>query len=338
MLKYYILSNPAEVRQEQLMVYTPGMGKLTVWEEFPELLEEEEVAEAGAQFSLAHYLVGLLRWRFRQQNYYAIGNMYIVSDNAPPIAPDAFMAEVVLSRAEQRAITSYDLREPNRPPPAIVFEISSKKTWKADVTEKITRYRDLGIREYFAYDPAEPRVWDDWLEEHRLLGWRYHNAQITYLYHNENGWLYSEVLGGWLMPDEENLWLVDADGNRVMTPEEELVIEREARTIAQEETARERQRAAEAFERANFEQLRADFEQFQADRERRKTKEAEQKAEQERIAREAIEQKMEQERIAREAIEQKVEQERLARKAAEARIEEGRRRLRELGLNPDDIL
>jgi Uma2 family endonuclease len=333
------------------MVYTPGMGKLSVWEEFPELLEEEDVAEANAQYNLAHYLVGLLRWRFRQQRYYVIGNMYIVDLEAHTIAPDTFMAEVVLSRAEQRLMTSYDLREPKRPVPSIVFEISSKKTWKADVREKITRYRDLGVREYFAYDPAEPRVWDNWLES-RLLGWRYENEQITYLYPNERGWLYSEVLGGWLMPDEENLWLVDENGNRFTTPEEELAIEREARIVAQEEAERERKRAEE-------ETKRADFEKFRADREQRKTKEAEQKAEQERLARQAVEQKAEQERLARQAVEQqnqlalqrleeerlKAEQERLAREtveqraeAAEARLEEGRRRLRELGLNPDDIL
>jgi Uma2 family endonuclease len=318
------------------MVYTPGRGKLSVWEEFPELFEDEEdVAEADAQYNLAHYLVGLLRWRFRQERYYVIGNMYVIDGNSPTVAPDAFMAEVVLSRAEQRAMTSYDLREPNRPPPAIVFEVSSKKTWKADVTDKIPRYRDLGVREYFVYDPAEPRVWDDWLQEHRLLGWRYHNGQITYLEHDERGWLYSEVLGGWLQPDEEHLWLVDENGNRFTTPEEELAIERAARRIAEEELERVRKRATEEYNRANFEQ-------FRADREQRKTKEAqqaqllaEQKAEQERLAREAIQQKVEQER---EAIQQKAAQERLAREAAEARIEEGRRKLRELGLNPDDIL
>lgn len=306
------------------MVYTPGMGKLSVWDEYPELLKEEEVAEAGAQFSLAHYLVGLLRWRFVEQNYYAIGNMYIVDGIATPVAPDAFMAEVVLSRAEQRAITSYDLRESNRPAPAIVFEVSSKKTWRADVTEKIERYRDLGIREYFAYDPAEPRVWDNWLEP-RLLGWRYdEGGQISYLEHNADGWLYSEVLGGWLMSDEEHLWLVDENGKKFTTPEEELAIERAARSLAQEEAERERKRAEEEYKRAQFEQ-------YLAEREREKTRKAEQRAAQERLAREVSEQRAQ-------TAEHQAQQERLAREAAEARIEEGRRKLRELGLNPDDIL
>jgi Uma2 family endonuclease len=55
--------------------------------------------------------------------------------------------------------------------PAVVFEMASRKTWKKDLGSKYERYEQLGVREYYIFDP-EFQFLDD-----PLIGFRLHRKK-----------------------------------------------------------------------------------------------------------------------------------------------------------------
>lgn len=186
--------------------------------QYPEL-EEEDVADSGAQHDLARYLETLLIWFYRAEGYYVNGNMYVLQEGYKPVAPDVFVAKTQISPSERPQIDSWDLREPNRPAPAIVFEFASTSTWDSDVGKKIERYQKMGVAEYFAYDPNMPEpVWND--KKLRLRGWRYEDGAILKIEPNDQGWLWSSVLQRWLAPDDSLIQLYDEKGNRELSESE----------------------------------------------------------------------------------------------------------------------
>jgi hypothetical protein len=146
------------------------------------------------------------------------------------------------------------MREPNRPAPRIVFEIASETTFEQDITDKIERYQHMGVEEYFAYDPATPRIWTS--HPSRLRGWRYVNGNPVELTLDARGWIWSQIFGKWLVPDGRYLRLYHTNGQRVTTAEEENVvlqqmvfvgnerIERMERWLEQERREKEQERQA----------------------------------------------------------------------------------------------
>jgi Uma2 family endonuclease len=244
----------------------------TLFEEFPDLLEleEGELADGGPQHALAHYLESLLKWFYRSEHWYVSGNMYVLQHNQPRIAPNVFICFTQLSEQEQSEITSWDMREPNRPAPRIVFEIASETTFEQDITDKITSYQQMGVEEYFAYDPATPRIWTS--QPSRLRGWRYANGNVIELNLDARGWMWSQVFGKWLVPDGRYLRLYHENGQRVTTAEEVLILqqmvfvaneraERAERWLEQEQQEKEEQRQIALKER----QARLEAEQREAE-------------------------------------------------------------------------
>ena len=57
--------------------------------------------------------------------------------------------------------------------PAVVFEMASSKTWRKDLGPKFRKYEELGVKEYFIFDP-EFQFLDDPLIGFRLRGGKYH--------------------------------------------------------------------------------------------------------------------------------------------------------------------
>jgi hypothetical protein len=93
----------------------------------------------------------------------------------------------------------------------VVFEILSEETWKKDVQEKPMAYAQLGVHEYFAYDPnpiplAGPTA-------QRLFGWQLDLASgsMVPLPMRPDGSLWSRELDSFLVPDEHVLRLYDSN-------------------------------------------------------------------------------------------------------------------------------
>lgn len=189
---------------------------------FPEeyLLEEDEMGESNSQFQLIRYLVGVLEWLFRIEKWYIAGNLELyhpeIRNSQAKITPDISVFKgIEISAQERRSLTSWDI-SPGRATPPVVFEISSRSTWRSDIWAGTDRkpaiFGRMGIKEYFAYDPHEPAVWSG-TQGRRLLGWRYENAEPVEIPADQQGRLWSEELNSWLKADGNYLRLYDRENH-----------------------------------------------------------------------------------------------------------------------------
>jgi Uma2 family endonuclease len=273
-----------------------------------EWLEEEDMPDNSLQDTLVFYLRSVLKWLYRLEDWAVPGNFLLIKANVGKAAPDIAVLKgyTNLQRRLERP-KSWVIDPPKRPAPPIVFEISSESTWQKDLDEKVVLYGQMGVKEYFAYDPDSPRTWVGRPE--RLLGWRYADGQPQELAPDQRGWLWSEEIESWLVPDGQNLWLYTAEGQARPSESEAADLERVAKEVAHHQA-----KAAQAAK-----------------------KEARQQAKAERAAKELAQQQAEAERIARETAQQQADLERMAKEAAQAELEAIRAKLRARNLDLDEL-
>jgi len=58
-------------------------------------------------------------------------------------------------------------------PPDVVFEISSRGTWKEDLQRKFFLYQDFGVKEYYIFDPEY-----DYLKDEPLVAYHLKNGEF----------------------------------------------------------------------------------------------------------------------------------------------------------------
>ncbi len=242
---------------------TQDLKSLEEWPGYAEFLlflEEEKVSESDPHSSLIRYLMAVLDWLYRVTGWYHNTDMGIFQPGYYPVSPDvALFKGLVLSEEERASLTSWALVLPNRPSPTVVFEVASEKTWREDVEadKKPLRYKQMGVREYFTYDPYPNQVWRE--ATTRLRGWRY-DASVEgisgqELELDEQGRLWSEELESYLIPDGTKLRLSDREGRLRPTADEMAALEGAARREAEErarseEAARRKEEAARRKEEA----------------------------------------------------------------------------------------
>jgi Uma2 family endonuclease len=165
----------------------------------------------------------------RQLPWYTASYMKITMrrpDGRPlDLAPDAFVAD-----AERRMRDSFDMAV-ERQPPRFVLEVVSKYSLTRDTKDKVAAYDALGVAEYAIFDSRE-RV-----RGPRLSGYRRDAGDAFVPWPPDaEGRLESRELGGLRLYVEDEHWLrlLDRDGDRLPSAEEEA----QART---EEVARLRE-------------------------------------------------------------------------------------------------
>ena len=129
------------------------------------------VAESDFQLTPLTYAREALRDYYRERgDVYVAANLFIYYEEEnrdAAVAPDVF---VVLG-APGHERHSYRLWEEPKGPD-FVLEVTSRSTWREDEGRKRRLYRELGVSEYWLYDPTgdylEPR-----LQGLRLVGGRY---------------------------------------------------------------------------------------------------------------------------------------------------------------------
>jgi Uma2 family endonuclease len=236
--------------------------------------EEEEMPESNLQLMLMIYLIAVLKHWYAEEGWFVGGNLLIMPPKETQpfrrfknICPDVMVCHgTVLTEAEQNELSSWDMNQPNRPAPSIVFEICSSATWDVDLDKKPEWYGQLGVQEYFAFDPMQ--LWRG--VGRQLLGWRYVNGRPVELHTDVQGRLWSVTLDSYVVPDGVNLRLTDRRGRQRLTAKE----------------------AGEVAQRKAEQQFRAE------QRARHKAEEAQRKAEEVRLK---AEQQLEAERVAKEA-------------------------------------
>lgn len=194
---------------------------------FPEeyLLEEDEMGESNAQFELIHYLVDVLKWLYHIEKWHIGGNLEFyhpaVKNSQNKITPDISVFKgILLSPQDKQGLSSWDIVPGQEEMPPVIFEISSRSTWRSDIlsgeNNKPAIYGRMGVKEYFAYDPNEPPVWRA-TRSRRLLGWRYENNIPKEIIPDGLGRIWSNELNSWLVADGFMLRLYDRDNNLRLT-------------------------------------------------------------------------------------------------------------------------
>ncbi len=114
----------------------------------------EPMPEGDKQRRNLSYTTEALRlWFEKQQNVYVSGNLFIRYEQElteKRIAPDTF---VVFGMSNEDRV-SYKIGEDGGKAPSFVLEITSKGTVTKDRKQNPLIYRDLGVKEYFQYDPS----------------------------------------------------------------------------------------------------------------------------------------------------------------------------------------
>ncbi|WP_423226569.1 Uma2 family endonuclease [Candidatus Amarolinea aalborgensis] len=110
------------------------------------------MAETDLHREIMIWIIHLLQRFLAGQRVYVSGNLLIYYEQGNPrksVAPDCF----VVWGVESRYRPNYKLWEEGQAP-QVVFEISSKTTQRDDLGGKMRLYAQLGVEEYYLYDPT----------------------------------------------------------------------------------------------------------------------------------------------------------------------------------------
>ncbi|MEZ4865756.1 MAG: Uma2 family endonuclease [Caldilineaceae bacterium] len=132
------------------------------WPQLPPRIKSNEVyypetdnkpmAESDLHRDMISYLIQLLQRFFAEQQVYVSGNLLIYYEQGNPrksVAPDCFVVRSV----DPHLRTTYKLWEEGKTP-EVVFEVTSKSTQNDDLGKKMRLYAQLGVQEYYLYDPT----------------------------------------------------------------------------------------------------------------------------------------------------------------------------------------
>jgi Uma2 family endonuclease len=207
----------------------------------------EPMAETEIHLDVTIDLIQGLRRRYRDvPDVYVVGDMflyYVQGDPRSVVSPDIFLVRGVPKTPRRRI---YKLWEEGKAP-SLVIEVTSDSTRDEDVRKKKAIYEQLGVEEYFLFDPL-----GDYLKPH-LQGYRLDNGRYQRLPAGPDGSLRSLTTRLILRPEDTGLRLVDAEtgetlpwegelDDRLRAAEERADREAAARRAAEAEVARLRQR------------------------------------------------------------------------------------------------
>jgi Uma2 family endonuclease len=176
----------------------------------------EPMAETEIHLDVTIDLIQGLRRRYRDDaGVYVVGDMflyYVEGDPRSVVSPDVFLVRGVPKTPRRRI---YKLWEEGKAP-SLVIEVTSDSTRDEDVRKKKAIYEQLGVEEYFLFDPL-----GDYLKPH-LQGYRLHNGRYQRLAAEADGSLRSLTTGLILRPEDTGLRLVDAETGKPIPWDVEL--------------------------------------------------------------------------------------------------------------------
>jgi Uma2 family endonuclease len=217
----------------------------------------EPMAETELHLEELVYVWQALKDRFQDEPDVFVGaNLFLYFRRGDPsavVAPDGFVVRGVPKLLPgNRRRRKYLLWEEGRVP-CFVMETTSESTRSQDVKSKRNVYEELGVDEYFLFDPL-----GDYLSP-RLQGFRLVEGRYRQIRSKPDGSLLSNTTGVVFRPDGPQLRLTDAaTGTPLLRKEEEAKARRQAEKARHHaETARhqaEEKAASEAKARLQAEE------------------------------------------------------------------------------------
>lgn len=129
---------------------TPSKTSVIVYPES----DGQPMTESDSTRDYLIYAVEVLRQYFQSRHQvYVSGNLFIYYREGDPkavVSPDVF----VIFGVSKRQRRSYKTWQEGGKVPAFILEITSRSTRRQDEVEKPTLYAELGVQEYFQYDPT----------------------------------------------------------------------------------------------------------------------------------------------------------------------------------------
>jgi len=190
---------------------------------------------------ITYLLDALMAWfRDRSDMYVGANNLIYYLEGFPKkfFAPDVYLIPG-LDKTPRRVLKLWETKRA----PAVIFEITSRETWKDDIGAKMDLYAELGVREYFVYDVEHEEL------EPPLVGYRLVEDAYVLMPPDENGKLYSA---------EMQLELQEVDGAlRLINPRTGEMLQTYAESQAARAEAEELVRDAEELARIAQERTRA---------------------------------------------------------------------------------
>ena len=224
----------------------------------------EPMAENDYQLTAMMDVIPTLRERFdARDDVYAGGDMliyYHMNDNETRVAPDVF---VVFGTTKEKRNSWIVWREGKAPD--IVMELASGSTWRRDMREKRDIYSEMGVVEYWRFDPTSNYFFPPLAGE--LLGENeYRTIELTT---NSDGMVsgHSAILGLDIcaLPDGNLRFYDSASGHWLRTLHEEAEARQAAEaTRRQAEEAAERELAARQAAEEELRLLREQLRRYQA--------------------------------------------------------------------------
>lgn len=136
---------------------------------YPET-DGKPMAESDLHREIMFYIIHLLQRYFAGQRVYVSGNLLLYYEEGNPrrsVAPDCF----VVWGVEPRRRRIYKVWEEGQAP-RVAFEVTSKSTKREDFGSKMRLYAQLGVEEYYIYDPTSEYL-NPPLAGFHLVGGRY---------------------------------------------------------------------------------------------------------------------------------------------------------------------
>ena len=278
--------------------------------EYPES-DGKPVGETDVHRREILHTIETLERHFRDApDIYVSGNLMFYYEEGNPsavVSPDVFVVKGV-RKGLRRTYKLWD----EGVAPCVVIEMTSRSTRLEDKGNKRALYAQLGVREYFLFDPL-----GEYLKP-PLQGFTLVDGEYAALPVESDGGIISRELGLKLYRDETVLRLFDlASGREVVRTEDLSDVLQQALSIVQQ--AEEQARLA-----AEHARLAAAQAQQEADARRRAEEQARlaaAQAQQEADARRRAEEQAQREAEARRRAEEQAQREAEARRRAEAEIE-----------------
>lgn len=203
---------------------------------------EDDMGETSIHAKLINRLLAVLLQFFEQrQDVFLTSNMNLYYEEGNPnkwYAPDL----LIVFGVQNHERSSYQIWK-EKVFPQVIFEISSERTWKADISEKLEIYSTFGAEEYYILDPEFDFLPAPMLAFHRN-GERLLSAPVN------EGRIFSPRLGLEIVRTENNFRLFNPNTNEFLRTLQEYEEQKQATEL--------RARNAEA----ELERLKAEIEKL----------------------------------------------------------------------------
>ena len=201
--------------------------------------DDEPLAESEYQlFPLTYAHAALTGWFEDDPTVWVGADMFLYYEEGVPssvITPDVFVVTQTHKRHKRNIFQTWvEGRMPD-----LVLEVMSSTSVRRDTVTKYELYQDLGVREYWIYDPTEEGFIEPRLRGHTLVDGEYQPVEIREVDGRLVG--VSEVLGLELNADAEWFRFFDPGSAKYLpnTYENRRALEESERALSDERRERE---------------------------------------------------------------------------------------------------